>query len=104
MDTQDTLKSLLGDNAEDKIKAVLGSLSSSSTSEESSYKPPIDAATIGYVSKIKSALDELNTPPDDDRARLLLALHPYMRSERKRGIDSAVRMLNLTRLGSILGK
>ncbi len=108
MDIQDTLKGLLGDGAEDKIKTALDALASGggegneNTSVPSSL--PQDAAALGYITKIKGVLEELNTPPDDNRARLLMALRPYMRSGRQQGIDSALRMLNLTRLGGLIGK
>ena len=53
--------------------------------------------------KAGKALSQLNNTPDD-RCNLLEALKPYLRQERKKRIDEAVRILHLLRLAEIFGR
>ena len=123
MDAQNTLMNLLGDNAEEKIQAVLNALSDSSSSNgsndslknesssadnyQSSHlngisNAPIDINMLEAFAKMKTILDTLERPADDARTHLLMSLRPYMREERQKGIDSALRVLSLTRLSDLL--
>ncbi|MDY3031552.1 MAG: hypothetical protein SOS24_07325 [Clostridia bacterium] len=88
-DAMDTLKNLLGDDAEDKIKNVIGSLSDGSSS---------GAGGDEYVSQLKGLIGQLASSRSDPRSDLLLSLKPYMRSSRQGSIDNAVKLLNLSRL------
>lgn len=109
----DTLKGLLGDNADEKIKAALGVLSppvqESSNRDESepesvtaiSPKPAFDAATAESLMQIKSIVDNFANSGNDSRANLLMSLKPYMRSSRQTSIDTAIRILNLSKLSGI---
>lgn len=108
------LKGILGDGAEDKIKAVMDGLnmanSNSSTDDISTPiqtqaseipRPPAlptpNLDNLQSMLNIKGMIDSLNAT-NDSRSRLLSALRPYMRSTRQRGIDSAIRLMNLTKL------
>lgn len=117
-DMMDTLKGLLGDNAEDKIKSALGALNAAgisgsdsdrgSSDNESDNKPaPVpaqnqqfNAENLEYIMKIKNIADELSHP-SDARSNLLMSLRPYMRGSRQKGIDNAVRILNLTKFSGL---
>lgn len=112
-----TLKSLLGDNAEDKIKSVLGSLSAEDNpniikSEDSgdisdtqdnlpASAPNIDTGTLDSLMQIKGIVNNLTNSSNDSRANLLLSLRPYMRSSRQGSIDTAIKLLNLSKLSGI---
>ena len=96
-DAMDTLKNILGDDAEDKIKTVMNSLSSAdNTSEE------IDG--LNQIMQIKNIMDSMAVNKNDPRTNLLLSLKPYMREGRKHSIDSAVRLLGLTNVTKMLKK
>ena len=97
-DAMDTLKNILGDDAEDKIKTVMNSLSSAdNTSEE------IDSSNgLNQIMQIKNIMDSMAVNKNDPRTNLLLSLKPYMREGRKHSIDSAVRLLGLTNVTKIL--
>ena len=106
----DTLKNLLGDNAEEKIQNVLSSLSSEAPKENlpAVSEPPVNTAPsvsdnggLEYVMRIKGIIDELGHQNNDSRSNLLLSLKPFMRGSRQQSIDSAVRLLNLTKLTSL---
>ncbi len=105
----DTLKSLLGDNAEEKIQNVLSSLSSNDSSPASENTdnnlPALSGASdtkgIESIIRIKGIIDELGSSGNDSRANLLLSLKPFMRSNRQQSIDSAIKLLNLSKLASL---
>lgn len=94
----ETLKGILGDGAEDKIKTALGALSGGDAAPQS--MPAVTPENMEYIMKIKNIADELSHP-NDARSQLLMSLKPYMRVERQRGIDNAVRLLNLSKLSGL---
>lgn len=91
-DAMDTLKSILGDDAEDKIKNVMSSLNSGGGAADAG------GDSLEYINQMKDIISRLGNAHDDPRSNLLMSLKPYMRSNRQRSIDSAVRMLNMTKL------
>ncbi len=93
-DAMDTLKNILGDNAEDKIKNVMNSFSSGGDNV-----PGDDS--MEYLMQMKNIVDGLSTSRSDPRSNLLMSLKPYMRQSRQRSIDSAVKLLNLTKLSKL---
>lgn len=99
----DSLKNLLGDNAEEKIQAVINSLSQNQSSSlpEVSAPPTLNTDNLNSLLKIKDIIDELGTSNNDSRSNLLLSLKPFMRNSRQHSIDSAVRLLNLTKLTAL---
>ena len=101
-DAMDTLKNILGDDAEDKIKNVMNSLSSSDEDETS--LPAMNMDGIDQIMQIKSIMDSMTTNRNDPRTNLLMSLKPYMRSGRQRSIDSAIRLLGLTNVTKFLKK
>lgn len=93
----DSLKGILGDGAEEKINSVLGSLSQ----ESKPSVPSINPQNMEYLMKLRTVIDEMENVGDDNRSRLLVSLKPYMRSNRQKSIDSAIRLLNLTKLSGL---
>ena len=90
-DMMDTLKDLLGDDAENKIKTVMDMLKGDGKSEDNNS---FDLSKLQDIGNILSA-------PDDERSRLLLSLKPFMRSSRQKGIDSAVKLLTLSKFSGL---
>ncbi|MDO4618198.1 MAG: hypothetical protein Q4B31_01580 [Clostridia bacterium] len=84
-DIMDTLKDLLGDDAEEKIKSVMSSIGDDSGS-----------INMDDISRIGSILSK-----GDERSNLLLSLKPFMRSSRQQGIDSAIKLLSLSKLSGL---
>ena len=120
-DMMSTLKGLLGDNADEKIQSVLSALQSTNQTpkEETAETTAAPAETPGpapakpmktsgtngmegmeYIMKIKNVIDEMGSA-NDARSNLLLSLRPYMRQERQRGIDNAIRVLNLSKFSGL---
>lgn len=91
-DAMDTLKEILGDNAEDKLRGVMDSLSGGSSETD----------TEDYGSDLRALMDKLGSNRSDPRANLLLSLKPYMSEERRRSIDGAVRLLSLSKLSGLM--
>ncbi len=99
-DTMETLKNILGDGAEDKIKNVLSSISA----PENSEKQEINTDGLSQIMQLKDIIDSISVSRDNPRANLLLSLKPYMRSSRQKSIDSAVRLLGLGSITKALKK
>ena len=90
-DMMDTLKDLLGDDAENKIKTVMDMLNGSGKGEDDNS---LDLSKLQDIGNILSN-------PQDERSRLLLSLKPFMRSSRQKGIDSAVKLLTLSKFSAL---
>ena len=121
-DLLNSLKGMLGDNADEKINAVMNMLKSDDipknienverdieVSDEkggfpvgitSNNNPSISPESLEYIGRIKSIVDEMGHA-NDPRSNLLLSLRPYMRDTRKRSIDNAVKILNLSRFSGL---
>lgn len=108
------LKGILGDGAEDKIKAVMSSLSADNTSAPQDDAPHtvgqsvqqgggFDDRTLEYIMRMKGIVDEMSHG-NDNRSNLLLSLRPYMREQRQHSIDNALRLMTLTKLSGVFGK
>lgn len=98
----DTIKGILGDNAEEKIKAALSTISSDNEEGDSENKMSVgssasDSGVIESVMQIKNIVDNIGTE-GDVRTNLLMSLKPYMRDSRRQSIDTVIRMLNLSKL------
>ena len=89
-----TLRQMLGDNADEKIKNALDTLQGGGGGE---MMPGDDG---DYVNQIRNIVGRMSGA-NDTRSNLLLSLKPYMRAERQQSIDSAVKILNLTRLAGL---
>lgn len=119
-DMMETLRSVLGNGADEKINSVLDMLKPakekdggkdikiSDNKQDILKSLPADGKnaqdTLMYLAKIKGIVDEMGHA-NDPRSRLLLSLRPYMRESRQKSIDNAVKLLNLSRIGlAFLGR
>ena len=53
--------------------------------------------------KIKKIYEKINDR-DDPRTNLLLALKPYLSSQRRAHIDNAIKVVNITKLSSLINE
>ena len=108
-DMMDTLKGLLGQDAEEKLQGILGNLKSDDNNDAEasqaleSINKAADFEGAQYLMQIKNIIEKMGSA-NDERTNLLLSLKPYMRKERQRSIDNAVKILNLTRFSGLLGR
>jgi len=91
-DMMETLKGILGDDSEDKIKNAMSSLSLVGGNGGG------NDISMEYLSQMKDIIGKLGNSNSDPRANLLMSLKPYMRTRRQGSIDSAVKLLNLAKL------
>jgi len=91
-DMMETLKGILGDDSEDKIKNAMSSLSLVGGNSGG------NDISMEYLSQMKDIIGKLGNSNSDPRANLLMSLKPYMRTRRQGSIDSAVKLLNLAKL------
>lgn len=99
-DVMDTLKNILGPNAEDKIQNVVNSISA----QEGNEAQGLDTDSLEGIMQIKKIMESMTNDRNNPRTNLLLSLKPYMRGSRKQSIDSAVRFLGLANLTKLLRK
>ena len=96
-DITDTLKGILGDDAEDKIKNVLGSISGDTGSASA-------GTGMADIMQLRSMIEGMASNRNDPRTNLLMSLKPYMRDGRKQSIDSAVKLMGIMNIIRLLGK
>ncbi len=96
-DMMDTLKGLLGDDAEDKLKSVIQSLTSDEKAAEKASENPIDMEGMMKMIQIAQSLSDT----DDERSRLLLSLKPFMRTSRQKSIDNTIKLLSLSKISGL---
>ena len=91
-DMMETLKGILGDDSEGKIKEAMSSLSLVNGNNGG------NDMSMEYISQMKDIIGRLGNSNSDPRANLLMSLKPYMRTKTQGSIDSAVKLLNLAKL------
>ncbi|MBE7044509.1 MAG: hypothetical protein E7397_03195 [Ruminococcaceae bacterium] len=106
-DMMSTLKGLLGENADEKIQSVLQGLQGSApreTAEADTPNLPMASAPspegLDFLMQMKGLVEQMGNA-NDSRSNLLLSLRPYMRTGRQKGIDNAVRLLNMARISGL---
>lgn len=102
-----TLMGMLGDNPEQKIAAALSSLGIDGEEEEKEKTPepqPKEEAglELDALLQIGNLISQVNG--EDERARLLLALKPFISESRRPKIDTAVKLLKLAKMAEAAGK
>lgn len=115
-DMLNTLKGLLGDNAEEKIGKVMSALQGNNEKpinveddiviNQNEDKPPMQllqnnsADSMQYISQIKNIVSQMSNA-NDSRSNLLMSLRPYMRENRQKSIDNVVKILNLSKFSGL---
>ena len=112
-DILNSLKGMLGDNADEKINSVMNMLKGNSNIDndikvdegnnnisKSDTSNMISPESLRYISQIKSIIDEMGSA-NDPRSNLLMSLRPYMNKTRQKSIDNAVKILNLSRISGL---
>lgn len=149
-DMMNTLKTLLGDNADAKIQNAMSMLQNSgllnqiqsgntapaevqassapaaATSDAESKTALEDSANMQtavnasknmqtaapafltpegmqFVGQIRSMVEQMSNT-NDSRSNLLRSLRPFMRTDRQRSIDRAVRLINIGRFSGLFGR
>lgn len=104
-DMMDTLKGLLGDNADEKLSGIMSILNAEKPDNETEEFVPADEPSenpVGITPEMLSAaqalMSRMSSSGDSDRTRLLMSLKPYMSKSRRDSIDSAVKMLNMAEM------
>lgn len=113
----DKIKEMLNsESGKDTVSSILGMLNSGGQGaekkeapkaqqqeQEKSNNPPslFDSIDLDTVMKVTKAYQELNSK-EDERVHLLLALKPYLSSKRVEKLDTAIKMVNLAKLGPIV--
>lgn len=129
-DMMNTLKTLLGDNADEKIKQAMSMLQSSGLVQQTAQSTPqseqnvvsesektavqtapsgtqqqqvLTPEGIAFLGQIRSMIDQISNT-NDSRSELLRSLKPFMRSGRQQTIDRAIRIMNIGRISGLFGK
>lgn len=99
----ESLMGMLGDNPQEKISQIIGSLSSQSSNalaEEREEKSTQDI-DIGTLLKLKSAFSTGGN--EDDNTRLLSAIKPFLNDKRKPQVDSLLKILKIANVAQKAG-
>ena len=95
----------MADDMTEKIKGLLNNPEMmnmlSSLVGSSNEKSEISSSSNDLTSSVKSVLSGLDSG-SDKRINLLYALKPYMKGNKSANIDKAIKMIKLTKLGSII--
>lgn len=98
----DKVKQLLDDpDTMQTLSQMIGGLGGGQASGLATQNDSDTANQMEMMSKVKSVMERMNSGPDP-RINLLTALKPYMRQGRAAHMDKAIRMLQMTRMTSIL--
>lgn len=125
-DMMDTLKGLLGNDADGKIQNAMNMLKSSGLMDSTQNKGNsiekvaeqinkdiktdnnsglngLSPEGIEFINQVRGLVTRMSNT-NDTRSDLLRSLRPFMRSNRQQTIDRAIRILNIGRFAGILGK
>ena len=129
--TAQTENILANANVADALNNLIAALNSASASAPAAAPTPTAVPAIAAVpaqaptfpfaampgnaagadkAKIEKTLDTLKnftkatSPEADNRSKLLLALKPFLKDERKNKIDTAIKYMNAAKIISLFGK
>lgn len=95
----------MADDMTEKLKDLLNNPEMmnmlSSLVGSGSEKEKVSSSSNDFTSSVKSVLSGLDSG-SDKRINLLYALKPYMKGNKSANIDKAIKMIKLTKLGSII--
>lgn len=102
-DMIETLKSMLGDNPQDKLNSVMSAFNSgtSEAAHQSTDNEFHNSVNNDLLYQAQSLISQLSNAGNDTRSNLLISLKPYMRQSRKNSIDNAVKLLNIAQLSQL---
>jgi hypothetical protein len=94
------LNSILSDSESmNRIREMAASI----LGEEQKNSQPTDNAINGVdISKIMGIIGKMKSMGNSDREKLLLALRPHLKEERKQRLDNALKILKLIELAPLL--
>ncbi len=91
---QSLIKSLSGGEAKNEDSTLEGESGSSGAAPFDLFSGLGDAATL---LKIKSVMETVGNGGEDSNAAFLKALKPFLKEERRRKLDSAAKILTITK-------
>lgn len=94
-DITETLRDILGDNADEKISGVLSMLGGGASQLPSGAQSSDNENAAQLFSQAQGLMKQLSHLGGDDRSRLLMSLKPFLRESRQHSVDNAVKLLNL---------
>lgn len=110
-----SLIGMLGDNPEEKISKALSSLGLGEKTQtedmrfeetpevsNDSINTPKNAEGLETLLGLQSLLS--SAQGEDDRARFLSSLKPFLSKEKQPKIDSAIRLLRIAKMAEVAGK
>lgn len=62
----------------------------------------IDPESVAMMLKIQKAMSAMNSGRNSSQSQLLMALKPFLKPARREKVDSAVKLLNLTRVFAVM--
>ena len=91
----------LGGNSGNGGPSVGGGNGGGSNGGNRSPLANIDPESMAYLMQMRDIVSKMTDSRSDSRSNLLMSLKPYMRDTRKRSIESAVRLLNISKLAGL---
>lgn len=93
----------LADAINDDINIDDKTDNSSQLKSANNLSPMLTPEGLQFMSQMKDMVDRISNT-NDSRSELLRSLRPFMRSERQRSIDKAIRIINIGRFSGLFGK
>lgn len=93
----------LADAINDDINIDAKTDNSSQLKPANNVSPMLTPEGLQFMSQMKDMVDRISNT-NDSRSELLRSLRPFMRSERQRSIDKAIRIINIGRFSGLFGK
>lgn len=79
------------------MAGMLSKGSKSSSGESPDAQPSNNNIDLETILELKNAFDKINSK-DDKRSKLLLALKPYLKDDKKQKIDKYIQFLNISKI------
>ena len=107
---EDILQNILNDpSAMEKVSGIISALKSDDTTKEDNPPKEEGSAFPGFdnpemLMKLAKMYSKISSDKDDPRVNLLTALKPYMGDKRKSNMDQAIKILQLTKISSLMSE
>ena len=86
----------------DEIKQIANSITSNNSNSKSTNNSFTSLNSNIDLNRLNSIMSSINNSTDDDLTRLLFALKPYLRNERKSKIDDYVKLIRMGKMAKLL--